>query len=549
MPPLPTRRHFLATSAAAAAFAAVGRAGGPRCAGNEPFDLVIHGGRVFDGTGGPEQRLDLGILGGRITALDTIPPTAGRAALDAKGLAVAPGFVDVHTHSDESIFEAPLAESRILQGITTEVTGNCGSAPAPRLVPGGKHGPWTTFAEYLAAVDAARPALDHCALLGQGSLRSLVAGDADRELNADELATVLKLTEAGMAEGAFGLSTGLEYVPGRYTPNAEIVAMARIVARFGGIYASHIRNEEATLLEAVDECLGIGRQSGVRVQLSHLKACGRPNWCKQGAAIGMLEEARRSGVDAWADAYPYTAYSTGLTIFLDRAALDGGRDAMVARLRDPAQRARIRKDLEPRVASDPGGYDLIVIASVATAPNQACVGRSIADLAAGWQLEPPDALLRLLEEEKGSVSFVGHAMSQDNVERVLAHPLVMFGSDGSSQDYGVHDSKPHPRSFGAAARLLGHYTRERRLFDLPTAVKKLTSMAANQLGLADRGRIARGKKADLVLFDPATVADGATFDAPRQRPVGIPHVLVNGVFVVRDAQVTGARPGRAVRRG
>lgn len=543
-----SRRGFLKGTGAALSFAALDLGRFATVAFTPPFDLVIRNGLVLDGTGGPAFEADIGIRGDTIAAVGRIAAEQGGATLDAKGLALSPGFIDIHTHSDGGIFETPTAESRVYQGITTEVTGNCGSCEAPLLKAADTRPNWATMAEYLEALETLKPSLNHAALMGQGTLRREIAGREDRALTAAELATVLRLTEEGMADGAFGLSTGLEYIPGRYTPTDEIVAMARVVARYGGFYASHIRNEEATLLEAVDECFDIGRSSGVRVQLSHLKACGRPNWRKQRAALDLLEQARRAGLDAWADAYPYTAYSTTLTIFLDRWALEGNRDEMVARLKDPSQRARIRKELLPRVASDPGGYDLIVIASLGTAANQRFVGKSIAAAAAEWGIEAPDALLRFLEEERGGVSFIGHAMSPENVETVLAHPLVMFGSDGSSQGYDEHDSRPHPRSFGAAPRLLGHYARDRKLFDLPTAVKKMTGMPAQQIGLADRGRIARGKKADLVLFDPKTIADGATFDEPRKRPTGIPHVLVNGVFVVKDDAHTGARPGRALRR-
>lgn len=544
----PGRRSFLVQSGRAGLSLALLAAEGPRVRFAPAFDLVIRGATIADGTGAPLYDADVGIVGDRIRAIGAIAAEAGKAALDARGLVLAPGFIDIHTHSDGSIFESPLAESRVYQGITTEVTGNCGSSEAPRLVRAQSAPSWNTIGEYLAAIDTLRPSLNHAALMGQGSLRDQVAGTVDRLLTAEEMASVLRLTEEGMADGAFGLSTGLEYVPGRYTPTEEIVSMARIVARYGGLYASHIRNEEATLLEAVDECFDIGRKSGARVQLSHLKACGRPNWKKQRAALALLEEARRSGLDAWADTYPYTAYSTGLTIFLERETLEGGRDAMVARLRDPDQRARIRKALLPRVESDPGGYDLIVIASVRTEKNRAAVGRSIEAIAADWKIDPPDALLRLLEEEHGGVSYIGHAMSPENVEMVLGHPLVMFGSDGSSAGFDDHESRPHPRSFGAAPRVLGFYARDRKIFDLPVAVKKLTGMPAAQLGLTDRGRIAPQKKADLVLFDPRTVIDGATFDDPFKKPQGIPHVLVNGTFVIRDGVHTGARPGQALRR-
>jgi N-acyl-D-aspartate/D-glutamate deacylase len=325
--------------------------------------------------------------------------------------------------------------------------------------------------------------------------------------------------------------------------------MARIVARRGGLYASHIRNEEVALLEAVNEAIEIGRRAGVRVEVSHLKAAGRPNWGKQRAAINLIESARRSGIDVLADAYPYTAYSTGLSIFLEPWAREGGTQAIVRRLQDAQQRACIREEVAVRLASDPGDYDLVVIARLHTEKNLALVGKNLVEIGEGWKIEPLDVLLRLLEEE-GSVSFIGHGMSAANVEMVLAHPLVMIGSDGTSMaPVGrAAQARPHPRSYGTCPRVLGHYVRERGLFDLPTAVKKMTSMPADQVGLADRGRIARGQKADLVVFNAATVTDEATFEAPHRYPVGIRHVLVNGAFVVEQGRHTGARPGRVLRK-
>jgi N-acyl-D-amino-acid deacylase len=388
-------------------------------------------------------------------------------------------------------------------------------------------------------------------LLGQGTLRTAVAGEHDRPLSPGELRQVLRSVEEGMDDGAFGLSTGLEYAPGRFTPAEEIEAMAHIVAKRGGLYASHIRNEEARLLPAIEEALEIGRATGVRTEISHLKAAGKPNWHKQEDAIARIEAARCAGVDVLADAYPYTAYSTSLTIFLPDWALDGGWDALAARLENPLERAKLRTEVEPRVQSDPGGYELVVISNVGSAASAAAVGQTLLSLAESWRVEPAEAALRLLEAEKGQVSFVGHGMDAANVERVLAHPLVMIGSDGVSRAVprpGEQTTQPHPRSYGTCARILGYYTRERGLFDLPTAVAKMTSMPAGQIGLRDRGRIAVGQKADVVVFNAHTVADKATFADPHQFPVGIPWVLVNGIPVIADGVHTGARPGRALRR-
>jgi N-acyl-D-aspartate/D-glutamate deacylase len=441
------------------------------------------------------------------------------------------------------------------------LTGNCGGSAAPLGGAGadadrksyreqGIEATWTGVASYCDVLDRTGVSINQALLVGQGTIRTNAIGNVDRRLTPDELAAVIRAVEEAMDEGAFGLSTGLEYTPGRYTPTGEIVAMARVVGRRGGLYASHIRNEETTLLEAIDEAIAIGRESGTRVQISHLKASGRANWSKQQGALDLIASARRDGVAVLADAYPYTAYSTGLTILLSAAALEGGTADLMTRLKDTAWRQRMRREVEEQMARELGDYALIVIARVKTPGNQGVVGRNIKEIATAWGVEPVDAVLRLIEQEEGSVSIIGHGMSPENVETVLRHPLVMVGSDGSAMaPVGrAAQARPHPRSYGAFARVLAYYVRDRRAIDLGQAVRKMTSMPADQIGLADRGRLARGKKADLVVFDPARVKDAATFEQPHQYASGIPHVIVNGVAVVENGRHTGAKPGRALRR-
>jgi N-acyl-D-amino-acid deacylase len=553
------RRDFLRLGAAAAASLAT-----PpfvRVEAVPSFDLVIRGGLVLDGTGAPAFPADLGITADRIAAIGDIAAEQGRRVLDASGLHVSPGFIDIHSHSDGDILAYATADSRVRQGVTTELTGNCGGSAAPmsdrsddelrrQLAEEGVEANWTGVASYCDRLDKSGASINQALLLGQGTLRVNAIGNNNRALSSEELAGVLRAVEEGLDEGAFGISTGLEYTPGRYTPTDEIVSMARVVARRGGLYASHIRNEETMLLEAVDEAIAIGRRSGVRVEVSHLKASGRPNWGRQQGALDLIASARRDGVAVLADAYPYTAYSTTLTILLSAEALDGGMPAVMKRLADDTWRKRMRQDVEQQIARELGDYTLIVISRVKTPANQPLVGRNVAEIAGGWGVEPGEAVLRLIEQEEGAVGMIGHGMSPDNVEKVLAHPLVMVGSDGAAMaPVGkAGESRPHPRSYGAFARVLAHYVRERHTFDLAEAVRKMTSMPADQIGLTDRGRIARGRKADVVLFDAAAVKDEATFDQPHRYPAGIPHVVVNGVLVVDNGRHTGARPGRALRR-
>jgi N-acyl-D-amino-acid deacylase len=525
------------------------------------FDLLIDGGTVLDGTGAPAFVAGVAVKGDTVAAVGDVAPTQAAKVVQGQGLHVCPGFVDMHSHSDGRLLVYPGVESRARQGITTEITGNCGGSAAPllgvavedarrRAAADGLTVDWSDVQSYFSRIERGGFAVNQALLVGQGTLRTGVVGAADRPATPDEIGAMTRLLEAALDEGAVGLSTGLEYTPGRFTPTEEIVTLARVAARRGGFYASHIRNEERQLLEAVDEAIRIGRRAGVRVQVSHVKASGRGNWGKQVASLALIEAARRDGVEVLGDAYPYTAYSTGLTVTFPSWALDGGREATLKRLRG-SERERVRREVDDYVRNgDPGDYELIVIASVATEGNRRFVGKNMAEVAASWGVDPSEALVRLVDEEGAMVSYVGHGMSPENVERVLRHPLVMIGSDGHAlAPVGrALQTRPHPRSYGCYPRVLGYYVRDRKVLDLETAVRKSTSMPADQAGLADRGRIARGKKADLVVFDAARIADVATFEKPQEFPVGITHVLVNGVFVVEGGTATPARPGRVLRR-
>jgi N-acyl-D-amino-acid deacylase len=552
-----SRRSFIALTGSTAAttacpaFAAVSHA--------PTFDYVLKGGRIFDGTGAAEAAGDIGIRGDSIVAIGSIDAGQARQVLDVRGLCVAPGFIDIHTHSDGEILRYGDDESRIFQGVTTEVTGNCGYSAAPYvdaesaqlrrdLAAAGVTQTWTDVGSYFRLLQSNHCATNQVMLLGQGTLRQTIAGLENRPLSPAELQQAVRGLETALDQGAAGMSSGLEYTPGRYTPTDELLALARVLQRRGKLYASHIRNEESGLLEAIDEALRIGRETGVRVQVSHLKAAGKANWPKQDAAIAALERARAAGVDVLADVYPYTAYSTGLTVFLSDATQEGGFGPMLTRFADPAERARIRAALDPRIANDPGAYELIVISATVAANQSEVVGRDLATIARDRRVEPAEALLQLLEEACSEVSFVGHGMSEENVVRVLTHPMLMVSSDGYAMAPRGDAllSRPHPRSYGAFARVLAHYVREERKLDLATAVHKMSGMPAAQLRLDDRGTLAKGKRADVVVFDAATVKDVSGFAEPHKLSTGFAHVLVNGVPVIRDQRATGARPGRVL---
>lgn len=526
------------------------------------FDIVLKNAAIVDGTGASTWRADVGILGDAIAEIGAIPVEQSREFLDLSGLILCPGFIDIHTHSDGVIFDHPTAESRVRQGVTTEVTGNCGLSAAPisglragctfvaSMLDDEVEAAWSNVASYLERLDRTRVSVNHALLIGQGTLRENAIGLVNRAPEPDEMRAMTRELEASLEAGAFGLSTGLEYTPGSFTSTDEIVALARVTARYGGFYATHLRNEQEGLLEAIDEALAIGRRAEVPVQISHLKANGRPNWGLQEEALTRIEYARSQGIDALADAYPYSAYSTLLTALLTPDMREGGPLAITARLRDPDSRAAIEEYLEKRIQLSPGDFGLIVISRVKTARNQAVVGLNLQEVGELWSMPPTEAMIRLLVEEETDVSYVGHGMNPENVAEVLAKPWVIIGSDGSSMSPvgKTAHSRPHPRTYGTFPRTVGYYTREMRLFSLEEAIRKMTALPASRLGLRDRGRIAPGMKADLVALNAAEVIDTATFEQPHRYPLGIVHVMVNGAFVLRNARHTGAKPGQALRR-
>jgi N-acyl-D-amino-acid deacylase len=522
------------------------------------LDVLIAGGTVLDGTGAAPRPAEVAIEGDRVRAVERLPDAAAGQVIDARGLVVAPGFIDMHSHGDFVLPGLPTADSKVHQGFTLEVVGNCGASLAP-LTPARRQDvidtaltvpplrwDWTSFGSYLDRLREGGTSINVAALVGHGTVRIAAMGTTDARPGAAELESMRDHVRQAMADGAVGLSTGLIYPPGVFADTEEIVALASAAAGAGGLYASHIRGEGDTLLEAIAEAIEVGRRARLPVQISHLKAAGRTNWPKMAEAIALIERARAEGLDVTADMYPYPAGSTGLTALLPTWAHAGGRDALLARLADPAARARLREALDgPGLAAD-AGWASIVISGCPVTPRYE--GRTIAEIAAERGQPESEAVIDLLREVRAEADMILFMMSEDNVALGLRQPWVMIGSDGEGRaaEGPYSTGKPHPRNYGTCPRLLGHYVRERGVVPLAEAIRKMTSLPAAKLRLRDRGQLRPGAFADVVVFDPATVADAATFTDPHRYPRGIPWVLVNGRPVVAGGRHTGARPGRVL---
>jgi len=523
------------------------------------YDIVIHGGYVLDGTGAPPMKKDIGIVGDTIARIGDLSGAEAEKVINAEGLFVAPGFIDIHNHSDLGVFLIPTADNYIMQGVTTVVVGNCGSSPAPvtdknveafkefRKEFYEKFGiPWRSFSEYMAKLDELEKSINVAPLVGQGTIRSAVMGFENRAPTEGELEEMKRLVAEAMESGAFGMSTGLIYVPSAFASTEEIIELAKVVARYGGIYATHMRNEGNHLLDAVIEAITIGVRSGAGVEISHLKASGIPAWGNVRKALALIEDYARRGYDVSADAYPYTASSTGLEALFPKWVREGGRKKLVERLRDPEVIERIRRDLA-RIGLMEGRYIewyQVVIALSESHPE--VVGKNLEEIAREWGLDPLRAAARLLIDDEGGTFVVLHAMSESDVREAIRHPLVAISSDGSIREFGK--GKPHPRNYGTYPRVIAKYVREEKLLPLPEAIRKMTSLPARKIGLWDRGIIRPGMKADITVFNFYTIKDTATYENPHSYPQGIEYVIVNGKVVVEEGRHTGAKPGRLLRR-
>jgi N-acyl-D-amino-acid deacylase len=555
------RRSFLRTGAASAGATLFGFS--PLAGSFADHDLVLRNALLFDGLGSEPVEGDVAVAGGRIVAIGRAGTLGrGTSTVDLSGLALAPGFIDIHSHTDLSLLVNHRAESKIRQGVTTEVTGQDGSSIGPwtderfesvRDDYRNRHGVEIDFRDldgFFRRLERERPSTNVASMVGQGTVRGFVVGADDRPATEAEIARMQELVRAALAAGACGMSTGLEYTPGGFASPQELAALAGALAGSGLPYASHMRNEDERLFGAVEEAITIASRAGVPVQISHLKAQGERNWWKAEPVIRTILEARSSGLDVAFDVYPYVAYSTGLANLFPLSMRDGGDSAFLARLRDPETRAIGERAVREKVA-DLGSWDSVQVTSTGSDELAWARGRRLGQLASERGEDPFDLLLHLVIEDRNRAGMVGFGMSEENVEMQLAEPLSIVCSDGGSfAPYGpLSTGSPHPRAYGAFPRVLGHYVRERGILPLPEAIRKMTSAPARRLGFTGRGELAVGANADLVAFDPDTVADRATFEEPHQYPVGIPHVIVNGAFVVRDGEHTEARAGRVVRPG
>ena len=546
---------------------------GAQAQGSPPaltFDLVIAHGRIVDGTGSPWYSGDVGIRDGRIAAIGNLDKVPRKRTIDAQGKVVAPGFIDMLGQSELTILVDPRLPSKIYQGITTEITGE-GNSAAPindtmlaadsagyehyHLAPD-----WQNFRQYFARIEKQGMGINLASYVGATSVRRMVLGDADVQPTTAQLEQMKVLVRDAMRDGAVGLSTALQYAPAPYAKTPELIALASVAAQFGGIYATHMRSEGDQVLESIDEAARIGREAHIPVEIWHLKAAGKTNWGKMPQLVARIDQARASGVDISANTYAYTAWFNTFSAFVPPWAHDGGDARLVERLKDPAVRARIRKDMltagkdsagevwdnEWQEVPGPEGIQIAVVQNPELLPLQ---GKRLSDVAALWKEDPIDALCDLLIKDKAFTSVAVFGMSEPDVLLALKQPWVSIDNDssGTSPDGLLGQEHPHPRAYGTFPRILRKYVREENQLSLPDAIRKFSALPAQRLRLTDRGVLKQNMWADVVVFDPEQITDHATFENPNQFSEGMEYVLVNGVPVIDEGKMTGALPGKVLR--
>ncbi len=497
------------------------------------YDLILTNARIVDGTGNPWFFGDVAVSGDTIVTVGRLSGTA-RRTVDAKGLVVAPGFIDIHSHSRQAIFEHPAAENTLRQGVTTVIDGNDGSSPLP-------------LGAFFKKLEQISANTNFGSFVGQGSVREAVMGTQNRAATPEEIGRMRALVRQAMLDGAMGISTGLFYVPGNYSSTEEILELARVAGSLGGMHISHMREEGAQILASVNETIRIGEEGGLPTQVTHHKIIGRANWGKSRETLALVEAARARGVDVTVDQYPYTASSTGTAALFPQWSLEGGRNGLLKRLSDPAVRAKIKAAIADSILNDRGAGDPKNVVLARCPWDASLDGKSLGKITDERGRNPTvenAAETAIKIQEKGGCSAIYHAIDEEDIERILKYPFTMIASDGGVVPFG--QGVPHPRNYGTFVRVLGRYVRERQVLSLEDAVRKMTSLPANRLGLRDRGVIRPGMKADLAVFDPAVIADRATFLEPHQYAVGVSHVVLNGRLALADGKLTGDRPGRVL---
>ena len=532
----------------------------------ERYDVLIRGGTIYDGSGSPPVTGDVAIRGDRLVRVGAVP--AGSTAtleLEARGLAVAPGFVNVLSHAEETLIHDGKAQSDVRQGVTLEILGEGSMGPITEVMKKAVKRAqrdiryeleWDTLGQYLAWLEKRGISVNVASLVGAGTVRENVIGLTDRPPTPDELERMKGLVAQAMDEGALGLTSALIYTPDTWMTTDELVALAEVAAQKGGIFTAHMRNEGDRIEAAIDEMGAIARRARIPVEIYHLKLAGKQNWPRLEALVKKIESLRARGLRITADMYPYTAAQTGFDAGMPRWAQAGGYPKWAARLRDPKTRARVKKEMLDANADWDNFYahagpDGILLAGFKNPELRPLLGRRLAEVARERGVDPADLAMDLVVEDGSRIDVVYFLMSEENVRRQIALPWMSFCSDAAAQSPAepFASTHPHPRAYGSFARLLGTYVREEKAVELAEAIRRMTSFPAATYGITDRGRLAPGAFADAVVFDPATVADRATFEQPHRYATGVRHVLVNGQLVVKDGEHTGATPGRAVRRG
>lgn len=525
------------------------------------FDILIKDGNIIDGSGKKEFTSDVGIKGGKIVKICKIDPAESEIVINAKGLKVVPGFIDIHSHTDSDLISNPKAESKIRQGVTTEITGQDGFSWGPlggleldRTLKNfkqeyGENLTWRSLGEFLDNFSSRKFSVNLTSMVGLGTIRELVVGFDDRPATESEINLMKNEVLKAIKEGAVGISTGLEYTPGSFASTEELIELCKVAPEKARLYSTHMRNEDNTVLEAIDEAIRIAKESSSRLLISHLKVSGKSNWYKVDAVLEKIDRAILEGIDVHADRYTYVAYHTGLDALFPLWARDGGTRKFLERLQDKELLKKMKEYSEKKVSNLDGDWDGVLISSVGKEDFKNYQGNTVKRIADQSGQDYFETAVKIIIDSDNRTMMMGFGMEENSTEKILAHPRVMIASDaGSHAPYPpMNESIAHPRAYGTFPRAIAKYVRERKICSLEEMIRKMTLMPADKLGFSDRGKLQEGKAADIVVFDFDTIKDKATFTEPHQYPEGIPHVIVNGELVIKDGEHTGAMPGKVIK--